>query len=112
VPANCSKVFCLTQDVGRTDFYYILGDHRLKEDLSTDTSFDPFSFCWTVHLRIPSYAEYMFATMCTKNNPIIWIPMFGLFLTSIENLLFFKHTQYIQYYDIMGAYYIQEKKKS
>ncbi len=41
IRANRSKVFCLTQDEGREDFYDILGDHSLKEDLSKDTSFNP-----------------------------------------------------------------------
>jgi hypothetical protein len=41
IPANRSKIFGLTQDGGRADFYDILGDHSLKEDLSKDTNFDP-----------------------------------------------------------------------
>jgi hypothetical protein len=42
IPANRSKVFCLTQDWGSADFYDILVNHSLKEDLSKDTNFDPY----------------------------------------------------------------------
>jgi hypothetical protein len=47
---------------------------------------------------------------CTKNKRMNQIPMYGLFLTCTESLLFYQaHAIHTYNDDITGVYYVQEK---
>ncbi len=67
------KVFCLAQDGDRTDFYYILGDLSLKEDLLIYVIFDPcyFSLDNTFKWYICTHAniKWQYAQVFVQEEP-------------------------------------------